>query len=73
MLKNQQVLNYTTNLISPSKYFPDIHSTATDPDKMIIMNFTQGTKSVTFQISARLEKGGETVSLGTSSQYTLTY
>jgi len=72
-LRNNQQGNYSRSPITPSKWIEDLHDYATDPDKMLVVHPTSGTSTVTFQVNARLEKGAETVDLGSSQQYTLTY
>jgi hypothetical protein len=72
-LRNNQQGSYSRSPITPSKWIEDLNAYATDPDKMLVVHPTSGTSTVTFQVNARLEKGAETVDLGSSQQYTLTY
>lgn len=72
-LGNNRLSNYSRSPITPSKWIEDLNSYATDPDKMLVLHPTSGTSTVTFKVNARLEKGAETVDLGSSQQYTLTY
>lgn len=72
-LKNNILLNYTANPITPTKWIEDLNAYASDPDKLLVVHPTTGTSTVTFKVYARLEKGAETIDLGSSQQYTLTY
>jgi len=72
-LANNRLGSYSRSPITPSKWIEDLNAYATDPDKMLVTHPTSGTSSVTFKVNARLEKGAETVDLGSSQQYTLTY
>ena len=72
-LGNNRQGNYSRSPITPSKWIEDLNSYATDPDKMLVVHPTSGTSTVTFKVNARLEKGAETIDLGSSQQYTLTY
>ena len=73
VLKNNILLNYTANPITPTKWIEGLNAYASDPDKLLVVHPTSGTSTVTFKVNARLEKGAETVDLGSSPQYTLTY
>lgn len=72
-LGNNRQGSYSRNLITPSKWIEDLNAYATDPDKFLLVHPTSGNTQATFMISAYLEKGAETVDLGSSQQYTLTY
>ena len=72
-LGNNRQANYSRAPITPSKWIEDLNAYATDPDKMLLVHPTSGTSTVTFKVNARLEKGAETIDLGSSQQYTLTY
>lgn len=73
VLKNNILLNYSANPITPTKWIDSLNAYASDPDKLLVVHPTSGTSTVTFKVNARLEKGAETVDLGSSQQYTLTY
>lgn len=72
-LGNNRQGSYSRSPITPTKWIEDLNAYATDPDKMLVCHPTTGTSSITFKVNARLEKGAETVDLGSSQQYTLTY
>ena len=71
-LANNNTFTRSVGLITPSKEIA-WHQYPTGPDQILVGCPTTGPNVIKYTVTAVLEKGAETINLGTSSEYTLTY